>query len=381
MAEVFGEAQLAAVHLEDISAKAFLASDDILRQELENFIAIYGADDTELEMTFCVNLLETFSLWSLEIAAGFFWTHGYFRDGPMFLGNFLDSLRYTTFYGEKILLHNENYHDVLDRNNFQMNYFLSDFGKIQSMLLTNNQTNMVDLGIYFLRYIEQKHSYEEKGKSGCTGDAIVGLSHLSTSFCTEHENNSCCYLEKLLSKDYEQVYSFKQYVLDSLSTRSANNGQGKRIRKMTEALSTSSQEPFAFNLHPLVPACKFGTSFEKMSSDCQYFSVTYSTDGLGYSFNSVKMFDQYHAYRATKAFHKNLVSEKNQEKAWERLKEVGKSHNKVFELLVSMPKQGISYSKIGFDVGDDVEGMHEYEQSMIPSIQVSGFIRQRTFLI
>ncbi len=376
MAEVFRETDQAESQFDAISPKIFLSSDNATRNELEDFIAAYGAGESQVNRTKgCFNALKMFSSWSLEKTAGLVWFLGIFRRSPMFLGNFLDSVRHRIFHGQMMPMNNENYHGVLDEINFKMNYFLSDFGRAQAMLLANNKTNMVDLALYFLPYFEQKHSFEEAGKSECTGDSIAELSHLSTSFCTVEEDSSCCLLEKLLSRDYEQVYSFQQYALDSLSTIVENEIQEESMRKMTNTLSTSPQKPFAFNSHPVIPACKFGTSFERLSSDCQYFSVTFSTDGLGYSFNSPKILDQYHAYSATKAFHKHLVMEKNQEKAWIRFKEVGKTQNKLFEALVTMPTRGISYSQIGFKVGDDLEEMQKYELSMMPRIQVSELMK------
>ncbi len=151
--------------------------------------------------------------------------------------------------------------------------FMTEFAKAQEMLLPNNKTNMIDLGLFFIPYLEQKHSLLTEGKSSCSSNmTFTDVSYWSQNLCFDkHSKTPCCQLEELLSTDHEQVFSFRQFLLDSLAPNSNYRARREAVGKMAAELLVSAQEPFVQNFHPLVAACKFGDSSLRFSRDCSHF--------------------------------------------------------------------------------------------------------------
>ncbi len=269
---------------------------------------------------------------------------------------------------------NQNYHKYLGEKNTKMNDFLKEFGRAQDMLLANNKTNMVDLGLYFLPYLEQKHSFMSDGKSGCSSDmtAFNTVSYWGQDLCPDKQSQTpCCHLEKLLSTDYEQVFSFRQFLLDSLAPVTNFKARQEAVEKIAGYLSLSAQKPFVQNFQPLVAACKFGTPYEKLNGDCPFFLPTYSTDGLGYTFNPGNFEEQHRIYSSTKYFNKYIVQAgEHNTNMKKKIHKSGNMQNKMLEVLITH-LTGSSLQRVGFNLADDIENIQKYSRSVSPFIQVT----------
>ncbi len=123
--------------------------------------------------------------------------------------------------------------------------------------------------------------------------------------CLSMPNSTCCELEKAVSEHVTPMFKLLKYSIAPQSKVTSDQGEVDDALTLAESLGYSLKlDKRVVNTSPIIAACKFGNG--KLTKDCDLFSKTFTTKGLGYSFNVDNFWQIYQNTSMTQAFYKEV---------------------------------------------------------------------------
>ncbi len=123
--------------------------------------------------------------------------------------------------------------------------------------------------------------------------------------------DGCCLLEREIQSNYKAVLRLMKYVYQPAGRRVRERSELRELAGVAEALGyprplSAADGGDGWHSDPAFVACKFGTAVP-LTSDCRLFAKSFSTAGVGYTFNAPPFWDVYRRSDSAGAFVEEVV--------------------------------------------------------------------------
>ncbi len=132
-------------------------------------------------------------------------------------------------------------------------------------------------------------------------------------------HKECCEMEEKIMANYRSLLKFYKFTEE---TSVAQIQDASHYNEVNYALTDFEVKGYKRkdslmefgelrNIDPIIIACSYGTPTFEVSANCPHFTRSFTSTGLGYSFNQVPFQDMYQKTDWSEAFYKELVMKVN----------------------------------------------------------------------
>ncbi len=190
----------------------------------------------------------------------------------------------------------------------------------------------------FFGYLGPKHSTHLKipKQSDLNSDPCNIAENRNPQPCSIDVASPCCNLERTISSKREVALRFMKYTIGPQTSHVMEQSE------LSDTVSLANQFDYVLNknftgdwlpsIDPAIATCHFGTDPDesKWNMDCDLFERTYTTKGIGYSFNVEKFWTLHKRTSGNMAFYQQMTAIGQNNKVIHPIKDNGKGFSLEF---------------------------------------------------
>ena len=178
--------------------------------------------------------------------------------------------------------------------------------------------NWQEFETYFFR---SYYSSRNKDETKCSVNKLwqrIGSPRNGSSMCgdSEYYGKECCQLERRMTESYQHVLKRMKYLLQPTAATVRERSDREDVRWAMDALVIPSGfkpkrrvagKPLLHS-NPAIIACKFGRRSEEIALDCPLFERSFTTEGIGHTFNANPFWKMYRKKTWLETFYNEMTA-------------------------------------------------------------------------